>query len=150
MFSISSTPSPHYNSIHTLECLPVTNHPIFTYGGFLHQPLLCPVFGQSVLSGLYVLSLYLTGIYKLATTACVPCSVLAIYSDHYWENQLLCSYLQAVPPEQSKDSLIYGYSHQHIIIKLLSHCHTPCPRFHTCALLFPYSLSPIHGQIHVL
>ena len=28
MFSISPTPSPHYNSIHTLECLPVTNHSI--------------------------------------------------------------------------------------------------------------------------
>ena len=77
MFSISTTPSPHYNSIHTLECLPVTNHPIFTYGGFLHQPLLCPVFGQSVLSGLYVLSLYLTGIYKLAT-------ILHVFHVLYW------------------------------------------------------------------
>ena len=45
---------------------------------------------------------------------------------------------------------MYSNSHHHnIIIKWLPHCHTQCPRFHICALLFPYSLSPMHGQILV-
>ena len=36
-------------------------------------------------------SFYLTGIYELATTACVPCCVLAIYSDHKSTAVLLTS-----------------------------------------------------------